>query len=59
MSKIEKDSELRYYASILCEYFVPEMDGYTCLCHEPKRMEDPIGLKKCVVKYCPKLNKTD
>lgn len=55
MNSIKNDAELRYYASLLCKDYVAEMDGHKHLCHEPKRMEDPLGIKKCVKKYCPKL----
>ena len=38
-----------------CAFYVPEMDGHKYLCHETARMRDPLGLKKCERKYCPRV----
>jgi len=55
---LEEDTKLHYYASNLCEHYVSRRYGYGHLCLEPTRLEDPLGIKRCVVKYCPKINKT-
>jgi len=49
------DAELCYYASFLCGHYAARMGKYKHLCREPGRMEDPVGVKECVVKYCPRL----
>jgi len=50
------DAELCYYASFLCEHYIARVGEYEHLCCEHGRMKDPIGVKGCVVKYCPKIN---
>ena len=38
---------------LTCVYLRTDSKYDDILCDEPGRLEDPVGLKRCVTKYCP------